>query len=147
MTPDIDDNLVNSQTFTPAAIVHDCVDPTGQSVSLTSVAPPPCPSGQAQVPDLIGLLVSEAKVAWTDAGFTGAFKPSNAVDDKTVLSQVTNPTTSPPINGCVTVAADVTVTYGDPPPPPCDVPNMIGLTLSAAEQALVRERLHHAADA
>ncbi len=135
VTPDIDVNLVNSQTFTPAGIVHDCVDPTGQSVSLTSVAPPPCPAGEAQVPDLIGLLVSQAKVAWTAAGFTGAFKPSNAVDAKTVLSQVTNPTTSPPINGCVTVAATVTVTYGDPPPPPCDVPNMIGLTLTAARDA------------
>jgi hypothetical protein len=135
VSPNIDVNLVKTQTFTPAASVHDCVDPTGFHVSLTSVAPPPCPSGQAQVPDLIGLLVSEAKTAWTAAGFSGAFKPSNAVDTKTVLSQFTTPTTSPPINGCVTVSATVTVTYGDPPPPPCDIPNMIGLTLAQARSA------------
>lgn len=135
VTPDVGVNLVDQQTFTPTANIHDCVDPTGFHVSLHSVAPPPCPAGQAQVPDLIGLLVSQAKVAWTTAGFTGAFKPNNAVDAKTVLTQVTSPTTSPPINGCVTVTAEVTITYGDPPPAPCDVPNMIGLTLSAATSA------------
>ena len=131
--PDIDINLINQQTFTPAANVHDCVDPTGQSVSVMSVAPPPCPAGQAQVPDLIGLTVAQAKAAWTAAGFSGAFKPNNAVDTKTVLTQATSPVTSPPINGCVVVTAQVTVTYGDPPPAPCDVPNMIGKTLGEAE--------------
>ena len=131
VTPAVDENLVNSQTFTPAAAVQDCVDPTGQSVSLTSVAPPPCPSGEAQVPDLIGLTVAEAKIAWA-AEFSGAFKPSNAVDAKTVLTQTTSPVTSPPINGCLQVDAEVTITYGDPPPVPCDVPNMIGLSFAEA---------------
>ena len=130
-----EDYLVNSQTFTPTANVQDCVDPAGQFVNITSVPPPPCPSGQAQVPDLIGLLVLDAKQAWTDAGFTGDFNPHNAVDSKTVLTQVTDPVTSPPINGCVTSTAEVTITYGDPPPTPCDVPNMIGLTWTAAQLA------------
>jgi hypothetical protein len=129
------DFLVNSQTFTPAAAVQDCVDPTGQFVHVTTVPPPPCPSGQAQVPDLIGLLVADARDAWTDAGFTGDFNPSNAVDTKTVLTQVTDPVTSPPINGCVTITAEVTITYGDPPPVPCDVPNMIAMTKSEAQAA------------
>jgi Flp pilus assembly protein TadG len=128
-----DDWLVNSQTFTPAATPTDCVDPAIQHVLLGAVAPPPCPAGEAQVPDLIGLLVADAKEAWTDAGFTGAFKPNNAVDSKTVLTQVTSPVTSPPINGCLIVSAQVTVTYGDPPPPPCDVPNMIGRTWAEAQ--------------
>ena len=128
------DWLVNAQTFTPTAVIQDCVDPIGQFVHVTTVAPPPCPSGQAQVPDLIGMLVSEAKVAWAD-DFSGAFKPNNAVDTKTVLTQTTNPVTSPPINGCVTVTAEVTITYGDPPPDPCDVPNMISMTKAEAQAA------------
>ena len=132
-TPDLPDNLVNSQTFTPTGNILDCVDGASQSVFVTTVDPPPCPAGQAQVPDLIGLLVSEAKLEWAAAGFTTTLKPHNAVDSQTVLTQVTDPVTSPPINGCVTIAADVTVAYGDPPPAPCDVPNMIGLTLAEAE--------------
>lgn len=128
-----EDYIVNSQTFSPSALVQDCVDPAIQSVFITSVPPPPCPAGQAQVPNLLGMLVLDAKLAWTDAGFSGAFKPNNAVDSKTVLTQVTSPSTSPPINGCVTVAAEVTITYGDPPAAPCEVPNMIGLTFPEAE--------------
>ena len=120
--------------FSPNAIIQDCVDPVGQFVHVDAVPPPPCPSGQAQVPDLIGLLVSEAKLAWTDAGFTGSFNPNNAVNTKTVLTQTTNPVTSPVIGGCVTITATVTITYGDPPPDPCDVPNMIGDTYAEAQQ-------------
>ena len=133
--PSAPDWLVNSQTFTPTAVVQQCVDPTGQFVHVTLVTPPPCPSGQAQVPDLIGLLVSQAKIDWTAAGFTGAFKPNNAVDSKTVLTQTTNPVTSPVINGCVTVTAEVTITYGDPLANPCDVPNMISMTKAEAQTA------------
>ncbi len=132
--PNLPDNLINSQTFTPNAPVETCVDPTGQHVTVTTVAPPPCPAGQAQVPELIGDLVSDAKLEWA-ALFSGAFKPNNAVDSKTVLTQTTNPTTSPPINGCAPANAEVTITFGDPPPSPCDVPNMIGLTLTEASDA------------
>lgn len=121
--------------FVPAAVVQQCVDPTGQYVRVTAVTPPPCPSGQAQVPDLIGLQVSLAKVAWTDAGFTGAFKPNNADPNLFVLTQTTNPVTSPVINGCVTDTAEVTITYGTLPPDPCDVPNMISMTKAEAQQA------------
>lgn len=130
-----DDYLVNSQVFTPTAVVQDCVDPAIQQVTIDASAPPPCPAGQAQVPDLIGKLVSQAKLDWTGAGFTGAFKPNNAVDSKTVLTQATNPVAAPPINGCAPITADVTITYGDPPPAPCDVPNMIGLTWTEAQDA------------
>lgn len=130
-----EDFLVNAQFFTPAANVQDCVDPAIQQVLITSVPPPPCPSGSAQVPDLIGRLVSQAKLDWTAAGFSGAFKPNNAVDAKTVLTQTTSPAAAPPINGCAPVSAEVTITYGDPPPAPCDVPSMIGLTWTAAQAA------------
>jgi beta-lactam-binding protein with PASTA domain len=39
------------------------------------------------------------------------------------------------INGCVTVTAEVTITYGDPPANPCDVPNMISMTKAQAQTA------------
>jgi len=48
------------------------------------------------------------------------------------------PLTSPVIGGCLTVGAEVTITYGDPPPAPCDVPNMIGLTWADAQDAWTR---------
>ena len=130
-----DDYLVNSQTFSDGKTILDCVDPALQSVSVTVVAPPPCAAGLAQVPDLLGMLVPDAKTAWTAAGFTGAFKPAAFDPTKIVLTQVTDPVTSPPINGCAPVTATVTITYGDPPPTPCDVPNMIGMTWAQAQAA------------
>ena len=134
-----DEYLVNQQTFSPSAVVQDCVDPAIQQVTIGAVPPPPCPSSQAQVPDLIGKLVSQAKLDWTAAGFTGAFKPNHAVDSKTVLTQVTSPAAAPPINGCAPITAEVTITYGDPPAAPCDVPNMIGLTWAEAQAAWLAE--------
>lgn len=134
--PDVGTNMVNTQTFTPAANVNDCVDPGGFNVFVTTVPPPPCPAGQAQVPDLIGDLVADARTEWTAAGFAaGNFQPTGADNTKTVLTQVTSPVTSPVIGGCVVSSATVTITYGDPPPMPCDVPNMVGLSLSAAQAA------------
>jgi Flp pilus assembly protein TadG len=130
-----DDYLVNGQTFSDGKKILDCVDPALQSVLVTVVAPPPCPAGSAQVPDMLGMLVPDAKAAWTAAGFTGAFKPATFDPTKVVLTQVTDPVTSPPINGCLAVTASVTITYGSPPPTPCDVPNMIGLTWTAAQDA------------
>jgi len=130
-----DDYLVTSQLFIPTAAVMDCVDPIPQQVLITAVAPPPCAAGLAQVPHLIGMVVADAELAWEDAGFTGDFKPGNADPTKTVLTQVTAPLTSPVIGGCLTVGAEVTITYGDPPPAPCDVPNMIGLTWADAQDA------------
>lgn len=132
-SPNIDDYLVNAQVFTPSASVNDCADPSGQNVFVTAVPPPPCAPGFAQVPDLIGDLVADARTEWTAAGFTGQFNPTSADNSKTVLTQSTNPATSPPIGGCAPVTATVTITYGDPPPAPCDVPNMIGSTLAQAQ--------------
>jgi beta-lactam-binding protein with PASTA domain len=130
-----DDYLVNSQTFSGGAVVQDCVDPSIQLVTIDAAPPPPCPPGSAQVPDLITKLVSQAKIDWAAAGFTGPFKPNNAVDSKTVLTQVTSPVAAPPINGCAPITAEVTITYGDPPAAPCNVPNLIGLTLAEAQAA------------
>ena len=78
------------------------------------------------------MLLPEARTAWADAGFGGGFTPSSGHNDKAVLTQTTSPTNVSP-GGCLTAATGaVTVTYGDPPPAQCDVPNMIGHTSSVA---------------
>jgi hypothetical protein len=123
------DWIVQTQTLTPNAAVGDCVDPS-TSVFVRAVAPPPCPSGQAQVPNLIGLTLSDARNAWTVATFTGAFTPGSGNNSKVVLTQTTNPASVP--NACLPTTANVVVTYGDPPPPQCDVPNMVGHTVDEA---------------
>jgi len=126
----------NAPVFSPTAVINDCVDPTIQNVHVTLVAPPPCAPGMAQVPDLRGQTVLVARQLWEDAGFDPAeFKPAGADDLKTVLTQVTDPATSPVIGGCVTVTAEVTITFGDPPADPCDVPNLISMTLAEAQIA------------
>jgi Flp pilus assembly protein TadG len=122
--------------FTPSAVINDCVDPATQFVHLSLVAPPPCPATQAQVPDLRGLEFAEARAAWGAAGFDLAnFNPSSAAPTTVVLTQVTDPVTSPVIGGCVTITAEVTATFGADPPDPCEVPNMIGMTFAEAQAA------------
>lgn len=126
----------NAPVYSPGAVINDCVDPSLQYVHLTLVAPPPCAAGLAQVPDLRGELVADARQLWEDAGFDPAeFRPTSADNTKTVLTQVTDPATSPAIGGCVVVTAEVTITFGDPPADPCDVPNLISMTLAEAQLA------------
>ncbi|MCV0402079.1 MAG: pilus assembly protein [Chloroflexi bacterium] len=125
------DYIVQTQTLTPSANVNDCVDPS-TSVFVTATAPPPCPSGQAQVPQMVGMLLPEARAAWAAAGFGGGFNPANGNNTKAVVTQTTGPTQVQP-GGCLNAASgSVTVTYGDPPPPQCNVPNMVGQPSSTA---------------
>jgi Flp pilus assembly protein TadG len=124
--------IIQSQAITPTANINDCVDPTS-TVFVTAIAPPPCPSGQAQVPNMVGMLLPDARAAWSAAGFGGGFTPSNGNDTKAVITQTTSPTVVLP-GGCLGAATGaVTVTYGDPPPAQCDVPNMVGRPSSEAE--------------
>lgn len=126
------DYIVQTQTTSPVAAVNDCVDPS-TSVFVTAIAPPPCPTGQAQVPNLVNMLLPDARAAWSAAGFGGGFTPSSGNNSKAVLTQTTSPT-NVPAGGCLDAATGaVTVTYGDPPPPQCDVPNMVGRPSSEAE--------------
>lgn len=126
------DYIVQTQALTPTANIGDCVDPSS-SVFVTAVAPPPCPSGQAQVPNLLNELVPDARTAWTDAGFTGSFSPASGFTTDVVLTQTTGPTDVAP-GGCLSDSGSVTVTTGDPPVPQCPVPNMVGHTGTEAEQ-------------
>lgn len=128
--PNNDDHIVQTQTLSPIANVNDCVDPSS-SVFVTATPPPPCPSGQRQVPNMMGQLLPAARSAWTGAGFTGGFSPSSGHNDKVVLTQTTSPTNVTP-GGCLASNGSVTVTYGNPPVPNCDVPSMVGLTAAAA---------------
>jgi len=49
--------------------------------------PPPCTPSTLVVPNLVGLTLSQARTAWTGAGFTGAFNPSGS-PNKVVTGQV-----------------------------------------------------------
>lgn len=125
------DYIVQSQTTSPIAAVGACVDPSTQ-VFVTATPPPPCPVGEAQVPNLAGMLLPDARAAWSAAGFGGGFTPASGNNTKAVLTQTTAPTNVPP-GGCLTAASGaVTVTYGDPPPAQCNVPNMVGKTTAEA---------------
>lgn len=125
------DYIIQTQTLTPSAAVNACVDPS-TTVFVTAIAPPPCPVGQAQVPQLVGMLLPDARTAWSAAGFGGGFTPSSGNDTKVVLTQTTGPTQVLP-GGCLDAATgSVTVTYGDPPPAQCQVPNMVGHTTTDA---------------
>lgn len=126
--PNVDTNLVTSQTV----LAGSCVD-AETPITLTTEEPSVCDPGDAPVPNLIALLVSDAKVAWA-ADFTGGFLPTNAVDTDVVLTQKTEPVADPAIGGCVTTAATVTVTWGPAPVDPCDVPNLAGDTFVDAKK-------------
>lgn len=108
----------------------------GGNVAGVPVAPavPPsttCPDGV--VPNMLGMSVSGARLAWTGAGFSGTFSPASGQDTESVLTQVTSPVYA--VGACAPVTTTVTVTTS--PPAVCSgsdilVPNMIGLTVAGA---------------
>jgi beta-lactam-binding protein with PASTA domain len=125
------DYIVQTQATTPTANINDCVDPT-TTIFVTANPPPPCPAGQAQVPNMIGALLPDARAMWSAAGFGGGFTPSSGNNTKAVITQTTSPSQVLP-GGCLIAATgSVTVTYGDPPPAQCSVPNMVGHPSSEA---------------
>jgi hypothetical protein len=84
------------------------VSDSGGPTPVPTATPAPTPACSV-VPDLVGMTVSQARSAWTGAGFTGAFAPANGSNSKTVLSQATNPVASP--GQCVTPTTSVTVAH------------------------------------
>lgn len=88
-----------------------------------------------EVPDLEDMTVADARVAWSFAGFSGAFTPAAAagVDDQLVLTQITDPVSVP--GECIDYDASVLVT--SEPAPVCGadeavVPNLVGLSVADA---------------
>jgi TadE-like protein len=99
-------------------------------------APPPTGCVDKVVPNLVGLSVADARTAWSNAGFTGAFNPATGSDTDVVSSQTTTPPSSP--NDCLVATASVVVAHA--PPGPCSgtdeqVPNLVGLTVQQARSS------------
>lgn len=85
------------------------------------------------VPNMIGMSVSGARLAWTGAGFSAtSFTPLTGFDTETVLSQTTSPPSAP--FDCVvnTATVIVTTTIAGCTPPDKTVPNLVGLTVAQA---------------
>jgi hypothetical protein len=117
---------VTAQFPNPFASPDDCVDPT-TSVTVSSVPlpPPPCPSGEARVPNIVGLTVGNGRTTWFGSGFnSGTFSPATGSNGQMIQSQTVNPSTA--AGGCAPVTATVSVTIGAPPVADCEVPNFIG---------------------
>lgn len=83
-------------------VINAAIDPTATPEPTAS---PAC----VTVPNLVGMTVGDARTAWTSAGFTGAFNPSNGQNNKTVKTQTTSPASVP--GDCLAPSASVSVTY------------------------------------
>ncbi len=102
------------------------------------VSPPPPPDNCRTVPDMIGLSVAGARLAWTNAGFVAAnFSPQTGDDTRTVSDRTF--TTAPDAEPCQTgerwfgdsVSVDLAPVV--PPDPSClTVPNLTGVTVATA---------------
>lgn len=102
--------------------------------------PPPTPVQCRQVPDMVGMSVAGARLAWGSAGFfTSNFTPATGDDTLTVA---TAPVTQTALSTCTSPLAifdsSVTVTTEGPDPVGAGcatVPNVIGLSVADARAA------------
>ena len=114
-----------------------CVAPLAiftASVTVTTIpqdGSPPGPAGCEPVPNLIGMAIGQARLAWADTDFTGEFLPAPPDTDPNlvVTAQTTSPTASVAGVTCLDLASDIEVDLGSawpaPPPAPCQVPHLI----------------------
>jgi hypothetical protein len=121
-----DAEAVTAQYPNPTAAPGACVDPlTSVTVSSEPLPPPPCPDGEARVPQMVGLTVGTARTTWFAAGFnSGTFTPSSGSNGQHVQAQTVTPST--PAGDCALVTTTVVITIGTPPVADCIVPNFIG---------------------
>ena len=99
-------------------------------------SPPPAGCVDAVVPSMIGQSVSGARTAWFSAGFNaGTFTPASGSDTESVLTQTTSPASSPGDCLVKTAVVIVTFTVNGCTPPSVKVPNLVGMTVSAARSA------------
>jgi len=134
----LDTQTVASQAITPPADATPC-DPGEaffSSAVVVAVTPLPSPSPGATclvVPNVLGMLVADARTAWTSAGFTGTFTPTGQ-DTMIVNGQVTTPASQP--GDCLDAMASIAVSYSPAPPPPpaapCKVPSFVNTSSSDA---------------
>lgn len=131
---------VTDQYPNPFALPGQCVD-SATSVTVASVPlpPPPCPSTEARVPQMVGLTVGNARSSWFAAGFNpGTFTPSNGQNGQQVQSQRVTPSTA--AGSCAPKTATAIVTIGAPPVPDCTVPNFIGSASIGAQSTWAAAR-------
>jgi hypothetical protein len=76
---------------------------SGTIAGVPISTPPPCTD--LLVPALVGLTVSQARAAWTAAGFTGSFTPASGHNGQTVTGQI------PDVGACRPPTASVVVEY------------------------------------
>jgi hypothetical protein len=144
----------NLETIAPDGVTVTPLDPscpegltifTAEVVitTLPAEGSPPGPAGCQVLPNLLGLTVEDARTAWEDSDFTGAFLPPAPDDDPDAVvedqtaSQGGTPLTAEPGVSCLDVATDMEVEVGEawPPPPvaPCQVPHLIDKTRSVGQ--------------
>ncbi|MBA3430479.1 MAG: pilus assembly protein [Actinobacteria bacterium] len=128
-----DANLVITQTTAPSSSPGDCLSDS-TSVTVTHQEPEDCTAPEINVPILRGLTVADARDAWTDATFIGDFNPAAGNDADIVETQTTSSGAQP--LECADPATSVTVTFTPatpPPPPTCEMEQVLGDTPAAAE--------------
>jgi Flp pilus assembly protein TadG len=133
-----DANLVLTQTTSPTSVPGDCRVYT-TSVSVSHKVPDGCAVNEAIVPQLVqtpAITVSQARTAWTGAGFSGGFTPLTGSDSDSVTAMTLSPTNVAPGN-CALLTSQVNVTHSPSAPPSgqCTMPQILGFTISAAQSA------------
>jgi hypothetical protein len=121
-----DDELVLTQTTVPSSSPGDCLPDTG-SVTVTHKAPDTCTPPEINVPILVGLTGADARDAWDDATFDGAFNPLAGNDADIVETQTTS--SGAEALECADPSVSVTVTFKPatpPPPPTCEMKQVLG---------------------
>jgi Flp pilus assembly protein TadG len=97
-------------TIAPTPVPTATSAPTAAPTPGPTVVPTPAPTPTCRlVPTLEGFTVSQARAKWQAAGFTGAFSPANGQNNKTVITQSTNPSSVP--GDCIPPSSTVQVTY------------------------------------
>jgi len=92
----------SSATPTPTPTPHPTPPPASTPTPTPALTPTPvCQT----VPNLVALTVSNARAAWTAAGFTGSFSPEDGLNNKTVLTQ------SETAGACLPATTTIAVTY------------------------------------
>ena len=128
-----DTDTVLTQTTTPPSSPGDCI--VKSALVTVTYTNQPCTSPDIKVPNLVGMTVSQARIAWTGAGFTGSFTPASGSNSDNVDAQTTSPSSSP--GQCEPPTTTVTVTHTPPSPPPstCKAPQLVDLKVSEAQVA------------
>ena len=133
-----DTRTVDTYTVTPPPGADVCVSPkyffaSKMTVTLEPLQTPKPTPTCLYVPNVRGITVADARDAWTDAGFTGAFLPTGN-DTRVVIDQVTLPAGDP--GDCMEPDTSITVSHGPPlpapPPAPCKVPSFVNTSSSTA---------------